>query len=207
MRDRSSISLKALGSPLSSLNQGGPRALLFNRHNGGGSLHQPFPLLVTPGLRAFSWRDRVGEAGIGSAVATVPEDDPTARRLLASSMSFCRRSLVEVISAPVKHGKGVVRKKPRRQTKQSAERQLTYANTQVWQTSARLHAQRNSKLKGGEEGKPMYFLSISAWNSCLMRVEEPNLAPKLERRPNISRSYGAMASKPRGFLNSTLGTQ
>jgi len=70
------------------------------------------PLVSGPSAGAIE----MGEAGIGSAVASVPEDDPTARQLLASSISFCRRSLVEVISAPIKHGKGLVRKKPRKQT-------------------------------------------------------------------------------------------
>ena len=59
----------------------------------------------------------MGEAELGSEVASVPEDDPTARRLLASAISFCRRSLVEVISAPVKHGKGLVHKEPKKANK------------------------------------------------------------------------------------------
>jgi len=62
-----------------------------------------------------------GEAEMGSeeasAVASVPEDDLAARRLLASLISFWHRSLLEVISAPVRHGKGLVHKEPRKQTK------------------------------------------------------------------------------------------
>ena len=58
-----------------------------------------------------------GEAEMGSEVASVPEDDPVARRLLASSISFWRHSLLEVISAPVRHGKGLLHKEPRKQIK------------------------------------------------------------------------------------------
>jgi len=57
------------------------------------------PLVSGPSAGATE----MGEAEMGS----VPEDDPTARRLLASAISFWRRSLLEVISAPVKHGKGL----------------------------------------------------------------------------------------------------
>ena len=50
-----------------------------------------------------------GVTEMGEAeMASVPVDDPTARRLLASAISFCRRSLLEVISAPVEHSKGLV---------------------------------------------------------------------------------------------------
>ena len=62
-----------------------------------------------------------GEAEMGleetSAVASVPEDDLVARLLLASSISFWRRSLLEVIFAPVRHDKGLVHNEPRKQTK------------------------------------------------------------------------------------------
>ena len=56
----------------------------------------------------------MGKAGMGSAVASAPENDPAARRILASSISCCQRSLVEVISALGKHNKRLVRKKPRK---------------------------------------------------------------------------------------------
>jgi len=55
-----------------------------------------------------------GEAEMGSEEASVPEDDLTAHRLLASSISFWRRSLLEVIFAPVRHGKWLVHKEPRK---------------------------------------------------------------------------------------------
>jgi len=71
------------------------------------------PLVSGPSAGATE----IGKAEIGKEVASVPEDDPTARRLLASAISFCRRSLVEVISAPVKHGKGLVHKEPRKQAR------------------------------------------------------------------------------------------
>ena len=58
-----------------------------------------------------------GVAEMGSEVASVPEDDPIAHRLLATAISFWRRSLLEVISAPVRHDKGLVHKEPRKQTK------------------------------------------------------------------------------------------
>jgi len=71
------------------------------------------PLVSGPSAGATE----MGEAGIGSEVASVPVDDQTDCRLLASAISFCRRSLLEVISAPVKHGKGLVPKEPRKQTR------------------------------------------------------------------------------------------
>jgi len=72
------------------------------------------PLVSGPSAGATE----MGEAEMGSEVASV--DDPTARRLLASAISFCRRSLLEVISASVKHGKGLVHKESRKRT--SAEK-------------------------------------------------------------------------------------
>jgi len=59
----------------------------------------------------------MGEAEIGSEVASVPVDDPTTRWLLASVISFCRHSLLKVISAPVKHGKGLVHKEAKKASK------------------------------------------------------------------------------------------
>jgi len=71
------------------------------------------PLVSGPSAGATE----MGEAEIGSEVASVPVDDPTARRLLASAISFCRCSLLEVISAPVKHCKGLVHKEPKKANK------------------------------------------------------------------------------------------
>jgi len=64
------------------------------------------PLISGPSAGATE----MGEAEIGLEVASVPVDDPTARQLLASAIIFCRRSLLEVISAPVKRSKGLVQK-------------------------------------------------------------------------------------------------
>jgi len=69
------------------------------------------PLVSGPSAGATE----MGETEMGSEVASVPEDDLTACRLLANS--FWRRSLLEVISAPVKHGKGLVHREPRKKTK------------------------------------------------------------------------------------------
>ena len=63
----------------------------------------------------------MGEAEIGSEVASVAVDDSTARRLLASAISFCRRSLLEVISAPVKHSKGLVHEEAKKASKVQKE--------------------------------------------------------------------------------------
>jgi len=60
------------------------------------------PLVSGPSAGATE----MGEAEMGSKMASV--DDPTAHRLLASVISFCRRSLLEVISAPVEHSNGSV---------------------------------------------------------------------------------------------------
>jgi len=71
------------------------------------------PLVSGPSAGATE----MGEAEIGSEVASVPVDDPTARRHLASAISFCRRSLLEVIYAPVKQSKGLVHKEAKKASK------------------------------------------------------------------------------------------
>ena len=63
----------------------------------------------------------MGEAEIGSEVASVPVDDPTARQVLASAINFCRRSFLEVISAPAKHSKGLVHKEAKKASKVQKE--------------------------------------------------------------------------------------
>jgi len=75
------------------------------------------PLVSGPSAGATE----MGEAEIGSEVASVPVDDPTARQLLASAISFCRRSLLEVISAPVKHNKELVHKEAKKASKVQKE--------------------------------------------------------------------------------------
>jgi len=79
----------------------------------GGAFTNRFLFLSPLVSRPSAGTTEMGKAGMGSTVVSAPEDDPATRRLLASSISCCRRSLVEVISAPGKHNKRLVRKKPR----------------------------------------------------------------------------------------------
>ena len=69
------------------------------------------PLVSRPSAGATE----IGEAGMGSAIASTSEDASAAHRLLARASSLCRLSLSEVISASVQHGKGLACKGSRKQ--------------------------------------------------------------------------------------------